>query len=153
MFFLLVNTMKLQILIYKELYCEAYSLAMNKIHINSFLEKNGKEKAAIYRVLVMRGVDSKSAEKTALSRAMGSGSSAANPVEKAAVGKTATKPTDQTEILPKNEPKKRRGKKEEVSTDVDMVKAPAVPKLKAKGKVQKEKFEKNSNDTTVEMVI
>ena len=101
----------------------------------------------------MRGVDSKSAEKTALSRAMGSGSSAANPVERAAVGKTATKPTDQTEILPKNEPKKRRGKKEEVSTDVDMVKVPAVPKLKAKGKVQKEKFEKNSNDTTVEMVI
>ena len=124
-----------------------------KIHINSFLEKNGKEKAAIYRALVMRGVDSKSAEKTALSRAMGSGSSAANPVEKAAVGKTAIKPTDQTEIRPKNEPTKRRGKKEEVSTDVDMVKAPAVPKLKAKGKVQKEKFEKNSNDTTVEMVI
>ena len=101
----------------------------------------------------MRGVDSKSAEKTALSRAMGSGASAAIPVEKATVGKTATKPTDQTEIPPKNEPKKRRGKKEEVSTDVDMVKAPAVPKPKAKGKVQKEKFEKNSNDTTVEMVI
>ena len=123
------------------------------IHINSFLEKSGKEKAAIYRALVMRGVDSKAAEKTALARTMRSGSSAAIPVEKAAVGKTATKPTDQTEILPKNEPKKRRGKKEEVSTDVDMVKAPAVPKPKAKGKVQKEKFEKNSNDTTVEMVI
>ena len=101
----------------------------------------------------MRGVDSKAAEKTALARTMGSGSSAANPVEKAAVGKAATKPTDQTEIPPKNESKKGRGKKEEVSTDVDMVKAPAVPKPKAKGKVQKEKFEKNSNDTTVEMVI
>ena len=95
-------------------------------------------------------MDSKAAEKTALARTMGSGSSAANPVEKAAVGKTATKPTDQTEIPPKN---KRGGKKEEVSTDVDMVKAPAVPKPKAKGMVQKEKFEKNSNDTTVEMVI
>ena len=101
----------------------------------------------------MRGVDSKSAEKKCAEQSNGSGSSAANPVEKAAVGKTATKPTDQTEIPLKNESKKRRGKKEEVSTDVDMVKAPAVPKPKAKGKVQKEKFEKNSNDTTVEMVI
>ena len=124
-----------------------------KININSFLEKHGKEKAAIYRALVMRGVESKAAEKTALTRTMGSGSSAANPAEKATAGKTATQPTDQTEIPPKNEPKKRRGKKEEVSTDVDMVKAPAVPKPKAKGKIQKEKFEKSSADTTVEMVI
>ena len=121
-----------------------------KININSFLEKHGKEKAAIYRALVMRGVESKAAEKTALTRTMGSGSSAANPVERATAAKTATQPADQTEIPPKN---KRRGKKEEVSTDVDMVKAPAVPKPKAKGKIQKEKFEKNSNDTTVEMVI
>ena len=34
-----------------------------KLNINAFMEKNGKEKASIYRALVMRGVDSKSAEK------------------------------------------------------------------------------------------
>ena len=124
-----------------------------KLNINSFLEKNGKEKAAIYRALVMRGVDSKAAEKTALARTMGSGSSAANPVEKATVGKTAAQPADQSEIPPKNEAKKRRGKKEDTSNDVDMVKAPAAPKPKAKGKIKKEKFEKSSDDTTVEMVI
>ena len=41
------------------------------IHINSFLEKNGKEKAAIYRALVMRGVDSKSAEKNCAEQSNG----------------------------------------------------------------------------------
>ena len=80
----------------------------------------------------MSGVDSKAAEKTALARTMGSGSSAPNPVEKATVGKTAIQPADQTEIPIKNEPKKRRGKKEEISNDVDMVKALAAPKQKAK---------------------
>ena len=34
-----------------------------KLNINTFLEKNGKEKAAIYRALVTRGVDSKAANK------------------------------------------------------------------------------------------
>ena len=114
-----------------------------KQQINSFLEKNGKEKAAIYRALVMRGVDSKAAEKTALTRTMGSGPPAA----------TSSAPSNQqAQIPPKNDTKKKRGKKEEVIQDVDMVKAPAVPKPKAKGKVLKDKFEKNQ-ETTVEMVL
>ena len=114
-----------------------------KQHINSFLEKNGKEKAAIYRALVMRGVDSKAAEKTALARTMGSGPSATI---------SSAPSSQQAEIPPKNEAKKKRGKKEEVSEDVDMVKAPAVPKPKAKSKVRKDKFEKNQ-ETTVELVL
>ena len=47
----------------------------------------------------------------------------------------------------------RRGKKEEISNDVDMVKDPAAPKQKAKGRIKKERFGKSNQDTTVEMVI
>ena len=88
----------------------------------------------------MRGVDSKAAEKTALARTMGSSTPAA---------------TTQTanEISPKKEPKRRKtADKENVSEDVDMVKAPAIPKPKSKGKVLKDKFEKNQ-DTTVEVLL
>ena len=112
-----------------------------KLSINSFLEKNGKEKAAIYRALVMRGVDSKAAEKTALARTMGSSTPAAN------VAQTPN------EIPPKKEARRKKtANKENVSEDVDMVKAPAIPKPKSKGKVLKDKFEKNQ-DTTIEVLL
>ena len=112
-----------------------------KLSINSFLEKNGKEKAAIYRALVMRGVDSKAAEKTALARTMGSSTPAANVVQ------------TPNEIPPKKEARKKKtANTENVSEDVDMVKAPAIPKPKSKGKVLKDKFEKNQ-DTTIEVLL
>ena len=115
-----------------------------KLNINAFMEKNGKEKASIYRALVMRGVDSKSAEKTALARTMGSGTPAANAPQTT---------SEAIEISPKKEPRRRKtADKENVSEDVDMVKAPAIPKPKSKGKVLKDKFEKNQ-DTTVEVLL
>ena len=115
-----------------------------KLSINSFMEKNGKEKAAIYRALIMRGIDSKAAEKTTLARTMGSSTPAAN------VAQTAN---GASEIPPKKGARKKKtADKENVSEDVDMVKAPATPKPKPKGKVLKDKFEKNQ-DTTVEVLL
>ena len=59
--------------------------------------------------------------------------------------------SEPNEIPPKKEPRKTADK-ENVSEDVDMVKAPAIPKPKSKGKVLKDKFEKNQ-DTTVEVLL